>query len=152
MPGQVFTQTLAGATQFDGLSVTTGIFDFEKWSNISRSIRVVLSSVAYAAEAGGASGDVTFYLRSTAPTASTQRILLGRGTQAEMTAPDGRADFSVCGKIVVRDNDGTHWFLEVVTTGKAVNASVVVDVVLQPFPDTSTNDSPDPSLERPPAP
>lgn len=149
MPGQVFTQTLAGATQFDGLTFTTGIFQFEKWNNISDSTRIVLSSIAYAAEAGGASGDVSFYLRSTAPTATTQRILLGRGVQAEMTAPDGRADFSVCGKVLPRDNDFTHWFLEVVTVDKAVNASVVVDVLIQPFPDTTTNDSPDPGLERP---
>ena len=149
MPGQVFTQTILGGAQFDGLTFATGIFDFEKWSNIARSTRIVLSSIAYAAEAGGASGDVTFYLRSTAPTAITQRILLGRGEQTAMTAPDGRADFSVCGKILPRDNDGTQWFLEVVTTNKAVNASVVVDVLVQPFPDSTTNDSPDPGLDRP---
>ena len=98
---------------------------------------------------GGASGDVTLYLRSTDPSAPTQRVLLGRGVQATMTAPDGRADFSVCGKILPRDNDGTQWFLEVVTVNKAVNASVVVDVLLQPFPDATTNDSDDPGLERP---
>lgn len=150
MPGQVFTQTIAVAgDQFDGLTFTTGIFPFEKWNEIKRSTRIVLVSVAYAAEAGGASGDVTFYLRSTAAGPSTRRILLGRGAQADITAPDGRADFSVCGKVLPRDSDGEQWFLEAVTVGKNTAASVVVDVVLQPFPDTTDRDSDEPGSGRP---
>lgn len=141
MPGQVQTQTIAAAaTQFDGLTAATGLFNFSKWDNQPKSTRVVLSAVSYGSDAGGASGIIEFYLRPVGGGTSV-RILLGRGLVADITGPDGRGDFSVCGKVLPRNADGTNWQLHAVTTGKATSASVVVDWVISPFPDTSGRDS-----------
>lgn len=141
MPGQVDTQAqLTAGNQFDGLTNLTGLFSFSQWDGFSRSVRVVLTAVSYGTDDAGDSGNIEFYLRPPVG-ATSQRILLGRGLQATITGPDGRADFSVCGKVVPRNRNGAHWVLHAVTTGKDTPASVVVDFVLVPYPDTSERDS-----------
>ena len=140
MPGQVVIQTLAGAAQFDGLTNSTGLFVFSNFDNQPKSTRVVLTAISYATATVIAPGDIAFFLQLPGG-AATERILLGRGLQADITGPAGDGDFSVCGKVVPRNNDGTNWTLHAVTTNKNANASVVVDFILQPFPDTSDRDS-----------
>lgn len=145
MPGQVEIQrVVVAADQFTGLAAA-GLFEFSEWDNAPLSTRIVLSAVAYASDNGGGavSGDIEFYLRPPAGGGGgSDRILLGRGLQADITGPDGRGDFSVCGKAVPRRTaDGRHWQLHAVTVGKNAVASVVVDWVLMPFPDTSVGDS-----------
>ena len=147
MPGQVEIQTIAvAADQFTGLA-GAGLFEFSEWDAAPLSTRIVLSAVAYASDDGGGavSGNVEFYLRPPAGGGGgSERILLGRGLQADITGPDGRGDFSVCGKAVPRLADGRHWQLHAVTVGKDAVASVIVDWVLMPFPDTSDRDSSQP--------
>ncbi len=140
MPGQVVIQTLAGGAQFDGLTNSTGLFSFTNFSMQPKTTRIVLTSISYATAAVIVPGDIAFFLRKPGGLA-TERVLLGRGLQANILGPAGDGDFSVCGKVVPRDVNGTNWTLHAVTTNKNADASVVVDFILQPFPDTSARDS-----------
>lgn len=147
-------QTLVDAVQFDGLTVGTGRFDFDQLNGIPRSTRVVITSIGYTTISplsGGSPGDLIVYaVRHTiAPPVNPERIILGSAEAVEMLTLDARGAAKFCGIVLPRDapvgsvggDNGRHWRIEVLTEGKEETASVCVDYVLQPFPDTDERDS-----------
>jgi len=142
MPGFIETAFVAGAVQFDG-TAGLGLFTWQSLDGIPETTRVVIRSLSYAAESGGASGDVIAYLRpNVGVTPNVNRVLVGRALQADITGPDGQADVTFCDIVVPRSATSGHYRLHVLTTGKAVDGQVTVDWTLQPYPDTSREDSP----------
>lgn len=139
MPTATVTQTVAGAGQFTA-AAGAGLFQFTAWDQIPASTRIVLSSVSYATLIGAA-GNITMMLRRVVVGPTTERALLLRALQADITGPDGDADVRACGVVVPREADGTHWELAVTTVGKAVTGTVSVDFQLCTFPDTTDRDS-----------
>ena len=147
-------QTLVDAVQFDGLTVGTGRFDFEDLNGIPRSTRVVITSIGYTTDSplsGGSPGDVIVYaVRDTlSPPVQSERIILGTAEAGDMITLDARGAAKFCGIVLPRDppagsgggDNGRNWRIEVLTDGKEETASVCVDYVLQPFPDTDDRDS-----------
>lgn len=141
MPGHSITQTLAGAAEFDGLTGTTGQFQFSAQNNLPPSSRITITTLSYHCGVG-ASGEITFYMRPVTA-AATERILLGRQTQANATDPNsGLADFKVAGFVLPRSKGSfAHWLIEATTDGKEVTASVILDYVIEAFPDTTERDT-----------
>ncbi len=132
MPGQAICQTVAGAAEFTGLA-GAGLFSFASLDNLPDATRVVLTAVAYATAVGDA-GDVSIIVRRVGGTA-TERMLLGRGLEADITGPAGDADFKIDGQVIPREADGAHWELVVTTDGKQITGSVCIDYVLAPYAD-----------------
>lgn len=133
------TQTRTAANQFSGTVAGQGLFSFSTFDAIPRTTRVVVSLASYAAAAGGVPAtEVEFWFRRAGGVVPTERVLLGRFDQLQIEDPsDGSGDVTICGKVVPRDADGSHWELQVITTGKTVTATATVDTLLQPFPDTT---------------
>lgn len=138
MPGFCTTVTVAGAAQFTG-AAGLGLFSFAAFDALPRSTRLSITTAAYAT-AVGASGDVTMMLQRQGG-AATERALLLRALQADITGPDGDADVRTCGVTVPRDSDGRHWDLIVTTAGKAVTGTVSLDFLVCPHPDATDRDS-----------
>lgn len=132
MPGHAICQAVAGAGQFTGL-VGAGLFAFGSHDALPLTTRVVFTVVAYATVVGDA-GDVSVYMVRPGGS-TTERILLGRGLQADITGPDGDADFKLDGQVLPRDSAGQNWELRVTTTGKGVTGTVCIDYVLAPYAD-----------------
>lgn len=132
MPGNVESQTVAGAAQFSGL-LGFGLFRWNTLEAAPSPYRVCVTSIGYASEVG-APGDLTVIIRPLGG-APTQRILCGRVLAAEMTGPAGDADANLGGIMIPRTAAGEHWQLEAYTTGKAVTATVTVAWIIQPLKD-----------------
>lgn len=131
MSGFVLSQTVAGAAQFTGLP-GAGLFIFTEFDNLPDSARIV-ATVSYATDVG-ASGDITLMFVPIAGNASN-RFLVGRGLQANITGPAGDADFVVRKCVVPRDAGQRHYQLLATTINKAITGSVNVDFVYEQFPD-----------------
>ncbi len=137
----VVTQSVAGAGQFTGLA-GAGLFVFVQFDAMPRTTRVAVHSAAVAID-GMVTTARIFYRR---PAANPEdRILLASGNTASMIDPADPAfgaDLSVCGRVVPRELDGSHWELVVVTTGKDGDGTATIDFTLQPYPDTTPSDAP----------
>jgi hypothetical protein len=132
MPGHAICQTVAGASEFTGL-VGAGLFSFSGLDNLPETTRVVLTAVAYATAIGDA-GDVSIIVRRRGGTA-TERMLLGRGIEADITGPAGDGDYKIDGQVIPREPLGAHWDLVVTTSGKQITGTVCIDYLLAPYAD-----------------
>lgn len=139
-------QLADGATQFDG-TVDKGLWNFDAdFRDLPRTTRVVLTALSYHTDTGGNPGDISFF--AVRPGGSSlERILLGRATQAQITGPGDEGNVTFCGKVLPREPvvgslANQFWNVVAISEGKDVDASACVDYVLEPFPDTSPQDSP----------
>lgn len=118
-PTRPDVQTLAGATQFDGLTGTTGLLEFSDYLNanmLDENVRIKILTVAY--NGGAATADVDIYIAN-AGAPATERIIL---VDANIT---NRA--ISCNLIVPKTASDVSWNLYCVTTGKTAAASLIVD-------------------------
>lgn len=140
-------QITDAGTQFDG-APGQGLYTFGDYRTLPRTTRIVLTLLSYSTAEGGTPGAITFFaVRVTG--APLERVLLGRATAAQMTGPGTAGNVTFCGKVLPRDpegpdpgNQGAFWNVIALSEGKDVAASVCLDFVLEPFPDTSPEDSP----------
>lgn len=140
-------QLTDAGTQFDG-TAGQGLYTFGDYRRLPRTTRIVLTLVSYHTADGGTPGDITFFV--VRPGGNVlHRALLGRATAAQMTGPGTAGNVTFCGKVLPRDpegpdpgNSGDFWDVIAISEGKDVAASVCLDFVLEPFPDTSPEDSP----------
>lgn len=139
----VTCQLTDAATQFDG-TAGQGLYLFSNLRNVPRTTRIVLTALSYHTATGGNPGDITFFAVRTGGD-PLERMLLGRATAAQMTGPGDEGNVTFCGKVLPRDppqRNDTFWDVIAISEGKDVAASVCLDFVLEPFPDTSPEDSP----------
>lgn len=124
-PTQPDVQTLAGATEFDGLTGTTGLVDFADYINgLSLSARAKILGISYNGT-GGAAVQLDIFLQLTGAAATTQIPL---ASEANVTT---RVIMCGTGLWVPRSQtNGVSWNLFCTTTGKSATASLVVDWVL----------------------
>lgn len=121
--GKATTQTVAAAGQFTG-GVGAGLFAFAS-DGIPATHRVVVHRVAYST-AVGAAGNIKIVFRRPGG-AATDEALIGEEIEANLTGWDGAGAVSYCGGVVPRDGSGAFWEVVAVTSGKAVDGTVVVD-------------------------
>lgn len=107
---------------------------------------MVLTILSYHTAAGGTPGSVAFF--AVRPGGNpTEQILLGRGVSPDIVGPGDEGNVTFCGKVLPRDRppapalEGAQWEVRVFTEDKDVDATVCVDWVLEPFPDTDERDS-----------
>lgn len=131
------TLTLAGANQFAG-GIGTGLFTWPT-SRLPRTTRINLISIAYHGAVGDTCDRLDFVLIDPAGPA-TARMLIGRGVAPVIVGPDNDVDFTICGRPVPRNADGTHWTLAIFSFNKSQDATVTVDYSLIPMPDTDPGD------------
>ena len=136
----VVVQTVAGGLDFDG-TAGAGLFEFSNLVRIAETSRVVINGIALHVDAGGPPplDDVIVFLE---PPDGSTRWLLDRSTGADITGPDNEADLVLCGRVVPRAVDGTHWQLKVITTNKLTAGQASVDFQVHPFPAASGEDGP----------
>lgn len=137
-------QTLAGAVDFDGMTPATGLFAFDLFDDMTRTTRVEILAVGYAAEVGAQATYVEAYAVLPGGLA-TERLLIGRALAAQITGPSGDGDVRFCGIALPREPatillPGLQWQIEVRSAGKQTTATAIVDYVLHPYPDTSPQD------------
>lgn len=144
----VSRQTLAAAVQFDGVGVGTGLFTFANLGLIARTTRVVLTSLSYV-EIEGPPFPVATNVQFWAVRPGgipTERMPLGDGESAvALLNVLGDARMRLCGIILPREpgDDGLHWNVEAITQNKTQTATVCVDFVLCPYPESHERGSPD---------
>lgn len=138
--------TLAGATQFTGLA-GAGLVDFStRYSALPRSTRIVINSVTYTEVESGQALTTTVRAQLTRPGGGpTEYAILGNGlASAALLSPiNGNAEMRLCGIALFRQPDrlGLFWNLQVFTVDKTEDATVAVDYVVCPFPETNARDS-----------
>lgn len=140
-------QTLADATQFDGLTVTTGLFRFTRWQEIPRTTRVVLTALSYVELDDGVPLTTNVQFWAVKPGGlATEKMPLGDGTAAGgLLDINGDARLRLCGIVLPREpgDGGIIWDVQVLTQNKTETATACLDFVLCPYPDTNERDSPD---------
>jgi len=143
------------AGEFDVTS-GRGLFDFSAFDNLPRTSRIVLVSVSYSeriAFAGPTPGGFFVYLipfQGAIPTPpETQRILLGNVTPADALGPaaENLANVTFCGRPLPRSDpssgrEGRQWLVQCFSPEKSGEATVCVDYLIQPYPDTSERETP----------
>lgn len=143
MPTEI--QTLAGNAQFTGL-VNAGLFDFStRFSDLPRSTRIVINSVSYTeSPALGIQTNVRVQITRQGGSL-TQYAIVGNGLAAvSLTSPiNGFGELRLCGLALYRDpgDNGQFWDLQVFTEQKLGVATVAVDYIICPFPETDPRDS-----------
>lgn len=144
MPTEILT--LAGATQFTGLAAA-GLFVFSsRFSALARSTRIVINSVAYTEVQAGPALTTTVRAQITKPGGpASAYAIVGNGLASEtlLSPINGNAELRLCGLALFRDpgDRGLFWDLQVFTVGKSQPATVSVDYVICPFPETDPRDS-----------
>lgn len=144
------TQTVAGATQFDG-TAGKGRFSFAEHDLEPWTTRIVINRISYhsAIPGGGGSGGTRVdYKYQDFFGGITDQILIGRGIAPNITGPDGDVDFGVCGGYVPRrpglpssgGADAKHYQLICTSIGKTVDATISVDYTVEPHPSSSPED------------
>lgn len=140
--------TIAGAAQFTGLP-GAGLFSFFPFNALPRTTRIQIMNISYAADPGGNPGTLfeAFVVRP--DIVPTERMIIGRATTTQIVGPAGDGDVRFCGIALPRDDPdpfpflglGQFWNIVVRSAGKDVTATVCVDYVVVPYPDTSLEDS-----------
>lgn len=143
MPTEI--ETLAGAIQYTGVA-NAGLFDFStRYSHLPRSTRIVINSVSYTEIPMGFPIVTTVRVQLTKSGGSlTQYAILGNGVPPGIISPiNSAAELRLCGVALYRDpgDKGLFWDLQVFTNGKLNPATVAVDYVICPFPETDPRDS-----------
>ena len=144
MPTEILT--LPGATQFTGLA-GAGLFVFStRFSALARSTRIVINSVTYTEVHGGLALSTTFRAQITQPGGvASAYAILGNGLASDgLISPiNNSAELKLCGVALFRDpgDQGLFWDLQVFTVDKSQDATVAVDYVICPFPETDPRDS-----------
>lgn len=144
MPTEILT--LAGVTQFTGLA-GAGLFDFStRFSDLPRSTRIVINAVTYTEVQSGPALTTTFRAQLTRPLgATTEYAIIGNGLASDglLSPINANAELRLCGLLLFRDPDdaGPFWDLQVFTVDKSEDATVAVDYVICPFPETDPRDS-----------
>lgn len=139
MPGLVYTDLLFGAVDYNG-TAGLGLFDWDALNGIPLNTRILITSLAYATEAGSP-GNLACHFRpqTVFPTPDVNRMIAAQALEADIIGPTGAGDIRFCGILVPRSISG-HWRLHCVTTGKQVNGQISVDWVIVPYPDTDERD------------
>lgn len=144
MPTEILT--LAGATQFAG-TAGFGFFQFStRFSRLPRTTRVVINSVSYSEVFDGVALTTNVQVRLVRPgSVPSAYAIVGRGLAGEsLISPiTQNAELRLCGLALFRDagDVGPFWDLEVLTVNKTEDATVAVDYVVCPFPETNPRDS-----------
>jgi len=117
-------QTVLGATQFDGLTVTTGRYVWDDMGDFTK-IRPVLMSVSFFCLAVVA----TMELRLVQGTVPTAIAVLARDTTGNRDSMD-----YPCRRRVMQTNEPTpvFWRLEFFTTGKTADGTLQIDWEMMP--------------------
>lgn len=140
------TQTLAGASQYDGTPVG-GFFGFgTRFSGLPRSTRIVINSVTYTEVQAGPALTTTVRVQITRSFGGpTAYAIVGNGLASDglLSPINGNAELKLCGLALFRDpgDRGLFWDLQVFTVNKTETATVAVDYVICPFPETDPRDS-----------
>ena len=140
------TQTVNGASVFDGTTLG-GFFSFAaRFSHLSRSTRIVINSVSYTEINAGPALTTTVRAQITRSGGDpTEYAILGNGlaSQTLISPINGNAELRLCGIVLFRDpgDNGLFWDLQVFTENKSQTASVAVDYMISPFAETDPRDS-----------
>ena len=140
------TQTVAGASVFDGTTLG-GFFSFAgRFSHLPRTARIVINSVTYTEINVGPALTTTVRAQITrSGGAATEYAILGNGLASEtLISPiNQNAELRLCGIVLFRDpgDNGLFWDLQVFTQNKTQTASVSVDYLISPFAETDPRDS-----------
>ncbi len=143
MPTEV--QTLPGGTNFTGI-VGAGLFNFStRFSNLSRSTRIVINSVAYTEIKTAFDIQTNVRVQITRPGGgATEYAIVGNGIAAEnLIALNDAAELRLCGLALYREpgDGGLFWDLQVFSEMKLHVGTVSVDYLICPFPETDERDS-----------
>lgn len=124
-------QTVAGATQFDGLTPTTGLVQFDDILKVdsARNTRVIVWSFCYNETGAGTTTVLTAFLRpaDSSPASAILPLVIAE------TLPNRQKviSFGRNGLLVPRDQtNGEAFDLVVTTASKAATASIIVDFSL----------------------
>lgn len=133
-------ETITGSDQFTGVA-GAGLFDFDQYTRIPRTTRVVLTSIAYTELRQGDDLTTNVTVHAVRPGGlPTERMILGRGLASEtlLDPITGNAELRLCGIVLPREpgDNGQFWQIEVVTVDKTETGSACVDHILSPYPDT----------------
>lgn len=140
--------TIAGAAQFTGFP-GAGLFSFLAFDRLPRTTRIQILNVSYAADPGGNPGTLFEAFAVRVGIVPTERMLIGRATTTQIVGPAGDGDVRFCGIALPRDDPdpfpgiglGAFWNIVVRSQGKDVDATVCIDYVVAPYPDTTPEDS-----------
>lgn len=140
----IVRQTLAGVAQFTGLAAA-GLFTFSEYNRIPRTSRVVLTILSYTEIPAGPALTTNVQFWAFRPGGTpTEKVALGDATAAgDLLDANGEARLRLCGIPLPREpgDAGAFWEVRAFTQNKSDDATVCVDFVLSPFPDTSERDS-----------
>ncbi len=137
--------TVDGAAQFDP-ALPSGVWAFNRFSNLPRSHGIVIGLVAYFEPEDGVvpTVDVEVWARL-AGGAPEDRIPIGLGqaSVAMINPVTGNAELRLCGIELPREpgDGGQFWDVIVETTGKLETAVATVQYRITPGPETATHDS-----------
>lgn len=136
-------QLADAATQFDG-TAGKGLWVFTSFRNLPRTTRIVLTALSYHTAAAGTPGNITFFAVR-AGGDPLERLILGRALSADIVGPGTEGNVTFCGRVLPRQPpsaiDGNEfWQVIAISENRDVAASVCLDFVLEPFPDTSPSD------------
>ena len=112
----IYSATTAGATQFDGLTAATGLFDAAA-STGSPNIQVRINSISF--KAGTAITDWTLALVDPSDSVSTE-LLTDTTTDLVLGGPGGFM-------VLPTNNNGAPWHITLVTTGLDAGGTIKID-------------------------